>query len=315
MTVFAIDLGGTQIKVGLVQNGAILGSMGLEAHSEGKLQDRLPEIERCFQTLCGQCSVPASEIRGVGILSTGLVDRIRSRIVSTNRKFDDATELDLPAWAMEHFGLPLRLENDAHAALLGEWKFGAGSGCDNLVMMTLGTGVGTSVLLQGKPLRGKNGQAGLLGGHIMMDPYGRSCTCPSRGCAEALASTWALPLILQDHLDLTSHPWSQDNSVDFLTLFEWANRGDALACEVLDYCLHIWGSVAVSMVHLFAPDKIILGGGIMQSGSRILPFIQQWVNQHAWISWGGVDVVAAQHLKTAGILGAEVLFHEDVEYL
>lgn len=315
MTVFAVDLGGTQIKLGLIQNGTILGSHTLDAHSEGKLRDRLPEIEKCFQTLCNQCAVPASEIQGIGILSTGLVDRINNRIVSTNRKFDDATELDLPAWAMERFGLPLRLENDAHAALLGEWKFGAGVGCENLVMITLGTGVGTSVLLQGKPLRGKNGQAGLLGGHIMMDPKGRSCTCPSRGCAEALASTWALPQILQNHPDIASHLWAQSDSIDFLTLLNWADRGDSVARQTLDHCLHIWGSVAVSMVHLFAPDKIILGGGIMQSGSRILPFIQEWVNQNAWISWEGVEVVAARHQKTAGLFGAEVLFHKDVEYL
>ncbi|MEW6235695.1 MAG: ROK family protein [Candidatus Omnitrophota bacterium] len=315
MRVFAADLGGTQIKLGIVETGTILCSMTLDAHSEGDLRDRLPEIERNFRDLLRQCGLSLHKIQGIGFLSTGLVDRKSNRILSTNHKFDDAAQIDFTAWAKERFDLPIKLENDAHAALLGEWKYGAGAGCDNLVMIALGTGIGTSVLIQGKPLRGKNGQAGLLGGHLMMDPSGRSCTCPSRGCPEALASTWALPMMLRDRPECRSSPWAQDGAVDFRSLFQWADRQDAQAQKILNYSLRIWGAVAVSMIHLFAPDKIVLGGGIMRSAERILPFIQEWVNRHAWISWNGVEVVSAQHLTSAGLLGAEILFHEDIEYI
>jgi glucokinase len=112
-----------------------------------------------------------------------VVDPLGQRIPSAPReKYPDASDIDLRAWARERFGLDLRIENDAHAALLGEWRHGAGQGSDDFVMLTLGTGIGCSVLIGGRPLRGKRFQAGVLGGHLIADPGVAACgACPASG--------------------------------------------------------------------------------------------------------------------------------------
>src|SRR3990170_7444612 len=95
-------------------------------------------------------------------------------------------------WAMERWGVPLVLENDARAALVGEWQYGAGKDCDNVVLITLGTGVGTAALINGKLLHGKHFLAGSLGGHMSINLHGDVCNCGNLGCVESEASTWAL---------------------------------------------------------------------------------------------------------------------------
>lgn len=315
MNILAIDLGGTFIKIGLVNEGKVLASSCLDSKAQNGLRSRLPEIEAAIQSLCRDQGIAVSHCRGVGIVSAGLVDFCEKHIVSTNDKFNDLASIDFADWANTAFQLPLRIENDAHAALLGEWKYGAGKSANNLVMMGLGTGIGTSVILQQKPLRGKNGQAGLLGGHIMMDPDGPECTCPSRGCAEALASTWAIQNLLNSIPNPMPESWQAQSRIDFEWIFQRYDESDDFAQIVVERALKVWSAVAVSMVHLFAPERLIIGGGVSRRSDVIVPFIQDWVDRHCWIGWDRVEVISAQHPDTAGLLGAEVLFQEDIEYL
>jgi len=131
----------------------------------------------------------------------------------------------LVAWAWDKWALPLYVENDARLALLGEWQFGAGRGCENIVMVTLGTGIGSAVLIEGKLLRGKHFQAGNLCGHL-------------------------------------------------------------------------------TMIHAFDPEMIIISGGIIKSGSVIMPELQSRINQFAWTPWGKVKLVEAQYPDSAALFGA-----------
>ncbi|MBI1388988.1 MAG: ROK family protein [bacterium] len=315
MTVLAIDLGGTRIKMGVIENGAVIRQRQSDARSGERLADRAPEIEASLKDLLNSANRSVSNCAGVGVSSTGLVDRERNRVLSTNKKYEDAPDFDFNQWADRAFGLGCKVENDAHAALLGEWRYGAGRGANNLVMLTLGTGIGSSVVLNGKALRGKNGQAGLLGGHIVVDPWGDRCTCPGVGCAEAQASTWALPGRIARHPKFHLSRLKEYSNPDFKTLFQLANEGDEAAVEIADYCVRVWGAVAVSMIHLFAPEKIILGGGVMKGAAAVLPPIQKMVKEHAWISWEGVDITIADHLESASLLGMAALFESDVEFI
>ena len=315
MNILAIDLGGTVIKLGLVRDGELAATRKCEAKSSGGLRPRLPEIQNGFESICSEQDLGFSDCQGIGVSCPGLVDGRSRRVVSTNEKYEDVVDFDLEGWAEERFGLPLRLENDAHAALLGEWQYGAGRGVDNAVMLTLGTGIGCSVLLQGRPLRGKHWQAGLLGGHIIVNPDGHPCTCPCRGCAEAEASTWALPSLVREHPGYAESELSRLPSVDYQTLFQLAGRGDAAAKDIRDRSLYIWGATVVSLIHLFDPERVILGGGIMHSADIIIPWIQQFVDENAWIAWGRVEVVRAEYLDTASLLGASALFEKDFQFL
>ncbi len=145
-------------------------------------------------------SSPKSDrCRGIGFSFCGLVDSRRGRILSSNDKYSDAAGFDLAGWAQTEFNLPLRLENDARTALLGEWYAGAGRGSNDIVMLTLGTGVGGAAMIDGKLLRGKHFQAGCLGGHLGVNHKGRTCSCGNIGCVEAEASSWSLPAICAAH--------------------------------------------------------------------------------------------------------------------
>lgn len=315
MNILAVDLGGTSIKLGLISGGELVSFHKLEARSNEGLRARLPEIRAGLELVCRRESLSISDCSGIGIISTGLVDSREGRVLSANAKFSDAVEFDFNQWAHDEFGLPMRLENDAHASLLGEWRYGAARGIDNVVMLTLGTGIGCSVILQGRPLRGVHGQAGLLGGHIIVNPNGRKCTCPARGCVEAEASTWALPAIVRDHPRIAHSRLAYAAVHDYQTLFHLAADGDAVACEIRDHSLNIWGAAVVSLIHLFDPERVVMGGGVMHSAEIIIPWIQHYVDQNAWLSSGQVEIAVARHLESASLLGAGILFEKELNVI
>jgi len=199
------------------------------------------------------------------------------------------------------------MDNDARGALLGEWMFGAAKGCRNVVMMTLGTGVGTAVICQGRPLVGPNFSAGILGGHIIVHSGGRRCTCGAVGCLEAEASGWALSAIVQSRADRRDSALSDCEPLGLKELFLHAVRGDALARELRDRFVTLWGEAIVSYVHLFDPEKVVVGGGLMQDAEVLVSF-RRTVQQLAWRRNGEVPIVAACYPNDAGLLGAAALF-------
>jgi glucokinase len=241
----------------------------------------------------------------------GLVDTKTGQVLSTNEKYDDALGVDLPAWSRDSFGLPFRIENDARMALLGEVYAGAARGVADVVMITLGTGIGGAAMIEGKLLRGKHAQAGCLGGHIPVLFTGRKCTCGSVGCAEAEASGWALPLIAKEWPGFAQSAFARHPDVGFKELFEDAENGDAVATAIRDRCLHVWAADAVGLVHMYDPEVIVIGGGVMKSAAVILPYVQNYVAKYAWTPWGKVQVRAAKLGNHAGLLGAIPLLTEN----
>jgi glucokinase len=238
------------------------------------------------------------------------VDADAGRVLSTNKKYEDAPGLDLAAWCREDLGLPFRMENDARMALLGERNAGAARGFDDVVMMTLGTGIGGAAMIGGALLRGRHYQAGCLGGHVAMNPRGRRCTCGGVGCAEAEASTWALPAICREWPGFVASGLVRESQLDFATLFRVAGAGDAVAEAILAHCIDVWAALAVGLIHAYDPEAIVVGGGVMRSGGRILSAIQKRVEETAWTPWGKVQVRPAQCGDDAALLGAIPLLQE-----
>jgi len=303
----AIDLGGTIVKIGLLKEGQLLDRKEIIAQSVSGLKAQLPEIEMTIDQILHSNQLHNTDLLGIGFSFAGLVDSSKNRILSTNQKYDDGPQTDLVGWARQNWNSPLFAENDARMALMGEWQYGAGSGCSDLVMVTLGTGIGSAVLINGQLLKGKHFQAGNLGGHFVVNHHGTVCTCGNIGCVEAEASTWRLPSLLKEHPGFSESSMRNKEVLDFKALFFHAGNNDRVAKEVLDHCLSAWAAGIITMIHAFDPEMIILSGGIMKSSAIILPSIQEKVNNLAWTPWGKVKLVEARYPDSAALYGADYL--------
>jgi len=309
---FSIDLGGSHATIAVVQGAAVLASRELPMDASLNLRPVLDQFADAMRELAGKLELDPQLCLGVALGFCGLADARIGRVISTNKKYDDAPEIDFRSWSRKEFGLPFAIENDARMALLGERHVGAARGYDNLVMITLGTGIGGAAMIEGKLLRGKHAQAGCLGGHLPAKVGGRVCTCGAVGCVEAEASGWALPLMAKEWNGFRESELARRERIDFRAVFELAQAGDRVATEVRDYCLQVWATASVGLIHAYDPEIIVIGGGVMRSAGMIVPYIQKFVHDHAWTPWGKVRIVAAELGNNAGLFGAVPLLSGDV---
>jgi glucokinase len=306
MSGIGIDLGGTVIKIGLTRDGEIVGFKDFKGFSSALrgIKPNLSLIEDTVNGLFDEANVPLSQLSGIGLAFPGIVNPVDMTVISTNNKYDDAREVDFPAWAERKWkGVAFCMDNDARAATLGEWQYGAGRGHDNMVMVTIGTGIGTGVVLDGKPLYGKHFQAGSLGGHFVVDYCGRRCSCGNKGCVEALSSSAFLAEIIREDERLSDGCRKQADTYDFNRLFTLWREGDADAVAICNRCMDVWAAGIVSYIHAYDPEIVILGGGVMQSGDIILPGLQERVDALAWCPSGKVRLVTSELGGKAAILG------------
>jgi glucokinase len=310
MTVLACDFGGRRIKLGLVDSGQIVASTVLPACADQPLIARLPIVVQELRKLCDAYAIVAGDCRGISLAYPSVIDPLAGRILDEFGKYGDVSSLDLPAWARAEFGLPLAIDNDARMAAIGEWRYGVGRGCDNLVMMTLGTGLGAATIMHGHPLRGRHGMAGILGGHVTVQQDGRACVCGNRGCAEAEASTSVLAELARQRPDFAHSPLAGEADLSYEAVFRCSAAGDPCAAYLQQHSLAVWGSMAVSLIHAYDPEMLIVGGGIMGSAEVVLPAIAHWVREYAHTPWGQVRVVASQLGDHAALVAAEWLIEE-----
>jgi glucokinase len=297
-----IDMGGTRLKLGFfrdteLEKFEVTASCALE-----NFENTIRCIDSGIQGLLE--SVHANSIDGIGLSMPGIIDTKTNKVLSVNEKYADSIRFDLNRWAKEKWNCRLVTENDARAALLGEWQEGAGKGIDNLVMMTLGTGIGGAALVEGKLLHGKHYQAGCLGGHFCIDFHGEQCNCGNRGCAETKGSSWVLPALAK----AGNYPVKD---ISFEKLFREMRFGNPEATAILHTCMDAWSACAVNMIHAYDPEMLIIGGGVMKSGDLILPEIQAWVEKYAWTPWGKVSVKKAGLEDTAALYGMNYLLTQE----
>jgi glucokinase len=310
MTILACDLGGTRLKIGVVRDGRVLAQAVEPAHSQLGLAPQLPVLKAAWLRQLDGLKLTLTDCAGVTVAFPSLIDQPTGRILAAYGKYADAMALDLREWARAELGLPLAIENDARMALIGEWRAGAGQGCDNLVMMMLGTGLGVCALVEGRVLRGKHGQAGVLGGHLTVRYGGRRCNCGNLGCAEAEASTAFLRQLAEESPEWGRSSLRSAAALDYAQIFAQAAAGDACAAALRDHSLLVWGSLAVNLIHAYDPEILILGGGIMASAGVILPAVADHVNRHAHTPWGKVRVVPSTLGDQAALVAGEWLLRE-----
>lgn len=306
MAYLAVDLGGSHVTCGVVSDGVLVASDALSLPDSRSLVTVLPALSATLLRLREAAGYP---IDGVGLGFCGLVHEGENRIVSTNGKFVDAPGLDLNDWANRTLHVPLRIANDARLALRGEMSAGAGRGTRDLVMFTLGTGIGGVVASDGKLPSGAHGLAACLGGHVPVTLQGRRCTCGGHGCAESEASGWVLPTLCQEQPDFASSRLS-GAELNFFNLFALAEEGDTVAIRVRDHCLHVWGTMTVTAILAYDPAVVIFGGGVMKAASVILPSVQTYVRHNIWAPFSEPRIVAATLGNKAALYGVEYLFEE-----
>jgi glucokinase len=296
----AVDMGGTKIKLGLIQEGNVVAQTSLDASSHINLITRLAEIATKVDELLAENN---AEPIGIGIAFPGIIDCINYKVLSKYVKYPDAQDVDFSKWALDRWNIPVALENDAKAALMGEWQFGSGKGCSDLVLITLGTGVGSAVMINNKLLSGRNFVAGNLGGHMTINMHGDACNCGNIGCLETEGSTWALAGEVKNAQQFLSSSLSKEREIDFKALFKHAAEGDPLAKQVRDKCMKTWSLGIINLIHAFDPEKIVIGGGVMESQHILLPHIRHMITTHSWVKDNPPELLAATHPNSAGLLG------------
>ncbi len=302
-----IDLGGTRIKIGVVRKGCVLVSEVVRAYPGKGLKAVLPELEELIVRLAESENI---EIKAVGMSFPGIVDSLKGQVIDTSGKYSDATDVDLNSWVKEAFGVPFRMDNDARLACLGEWQYGAGEGVANMVMLTLGTGIGTAAVIDGQLLQGRHFQAGILGGHLIIDYKNKvdRCSCGRYGCVEGIASMWMIEDKARQHPLFGESSLSKVDRIHWKVILELAEEGDQLSEILKEHCLEVWGICLINLIHAYDPERVVIGGGISYAEGLILPYFKKIVKERAWCAGGYPEIRKAKFPDTAGLLGIDVLF-------
>ncbi len=309
MKYVGIDIGGMTIKGGIVdENGNIL-SRKVIVTSPGK-EDFLivQDIAKLIDDLVdGQ----RNEISGVGVGCPGSIYDEKGIVrYSCNINFRNTPMAKMLAEKTQFQNV--KISNDANCAALAETLFGAGNGAKNSVMVTLGTGVGTGIVVDGKLMTG-NRSAGSEGGHIQINLGGAVCGCGKKGCYEAYASATALMNQIQAACE--KHPDSklakavEDYGNSGKVVFDCAQDGDKVAIAVVKRYIKYVGVGLVNYANIFAPEVIIIGGGISNQGDNIIKPLQRYVSRNMYGAAYNpkIKVVAATLKNDAGIIGAAAL--------
>lgn len=297
--IIGIDIGGTSTKLGLVDQGKVVARKSLPTTGHGSADaftDALAEAAGQLATDNGQ---PATAI-GIGAPNANQITGIIEMAPNLPWKHD----VQLARMVELRTGIPAVLGNDANAAALGEWRYGAGKGCKDLLMVTLGTGVGSGFIANGQLLLGSHGNAGELG-HTTIVIDGRQCTCGRKGCLEAYVSIRG---IRETYADLDGDPdLLREEGV--LCIAKAAQQGDTAALQTFRHAAR-WLAVGLAnAVAITGPERIVLFGGIARNGELLMaPLRERFRESLLNIYHGRVDLVAsALPEDDAAILGAAAL--------
>ncbi|MFC4454212.1 ROK family protein [Deinococcus sonorensis] len=304
--VLAIDIGGTKLAAGIVSGaGVLLDSARTPTHAaEGpdRVLDRLLDLCR---TLLRRSSVP---VQRVGVGCGGPLDTVRGLILNPPN-LPGWLEFPLVARLQQALDLPVSLDNDANAAALAEFHFGAGRGTRHMVYLTISTGIGSGLILNGELYRGKRGNAGELG-HLQVRVDGRACNCGGRGCLEAYASGTniarrARELAAQHPASLLARSVPDLEAITAQTVLQALQAQDEVAVQLWDETLDLLAAGVASTVNAFDPERIVIGGGITNFGDLLFVPLRERVAARAMPAlWSGVELCRAELAADVGILGA-----------
>lgn len=308
-----VDLGGTNIAVGVVdEQYKIIGRGKVKTNAPRPAEQIFDDIAKAINLAVEDAGISMDDVSAIGVGTPGSVNKESGLIeFSNNLEFDH-----VPAKEMleSRTGKPCVFENDANAAALGEAYAGAGNGVKNLVAVTLGTGVGSGIILGGKVMSGINDAAGEMG-HMVIVVNGEQCNCGRKGCWERYASATAL--ISQTKAKMKECPdslmWKECdgdiNKVGGRTAFNAMYAGDEAAKEVVDKYIYYVSVGVTNIVNTFQPDVVCIGGGISNEGDNLLNPIRKYVEEERYTKYSKKQTKICKAVlgNDAGIIGAALV--------
>ena len=305
-----IDLGGTFIKAALLDAApTVRARREVQTPVDGGAEAVIEAMAKVAEELLPAGGVARSDVLGVGVGSPGPLD-LEAGVVIGMPNIPGFENVPLRKCLAERLSLPVALENDANAAALGEYRVGSGQGVGDMVLLTLGTGVGSGIVIAGQLVHGAHGMGAEIG-HLIVEPGGEPCGCGQRGCLERYASATYLadyarrlieqegrPSSLREVLATTGQITSKD-------VVEARRAGDALAAEVWDRAMRYLAVGCVSICRVLDPEMIVLGGGLAKAGEELLgPLRGHFERLHWKLSEPRTTLALAALGNDAGVIGA-----------
>lgn len=309
--VLAADLGGTHLRVALIDGTGTI-------HSQTKRNTPSGSSPMCIVDAilqaAEQCGPELDEhVVAAAVMVPGTVDKANA-VVVTAPNLPSLNKFELKSVLQQKFGRPAVLENDANAAAVGEMWLGAARGYRDVICITLGTGVGGGVILDGKLWRGSQGSAGEVG-HATVEPFGSlKCKCGNTGCLEMFASATAIVRMAKEGGSRFPNSMLSGDDVTAAEVYEAARQGDPLGLEIFKDVGTYLGVGVANLVNLFNPEIIVIAGGVSAGWELFEKFIHKEVTERAFGSQqANVKIVPAQCGDNAGLLGATKLAFDDLK--
>jgi len=312
LPVLAVDLGGTKVITALISNdGGMLASETCPTLADEGPESVIKRIFAAIDHLLSLRNMSPSQLYGISIASAGAID-VGKGIVTLSPNLPGWHDVPLKSIVQEKYKIDTFLINDAKAAALGEYHFGAGRGAKNLVFITVSTGIGGGIIIDGKLYSGASGGAGEVG-HMTIETEGPRCSCGNIGCWETLASGTAVAKEAIRRIrggEKSSLIEMVKGKIENITAKEVslaAQNGDILASEVINKAMNYLGVGMVNLVNIFNPEIIVIGGGLSKMGDLLFEPVRRMVAERAFkLMAAAVRIVPAQLGDDAGVFGASV---------
>lgn len=311
--VIGIDVGGQTAKYGIVDaRGNVLAQSAIRSNVQNTAEEFVDDLCEALKNLIGK-GYSMEEIRGIGVGApngnyyTGTIEN------AVNLTWGKSGKIEFTKMMEERLNIPVTLTNDANAAAVGEMTYGVARGMKDFIMITLGTGVGSGIVINGNVVYGHDGFAGELGHVSAVRKNGRICSCGKTGCLETYASATGVARTARELLELTDRKSTLRNipmeSITSKDVFEAAMEGDELAKEIFNFTGKVLGEAFADFVAFSAPEAIILFGGLTKAGDLIYKPIVENMNMNLLPIWKDKIKVLFSTLKEsdAAILGASAL--------
>lgn len=301
-----IDLGGTNLPCGIVTPDAkVIARHEEPTRAEEGVEAVIERMAKGVRMLLETSGIAPSEILAVGVGAPGPLDGMRGIVLEAPNL--GWKNVPLSSILRKKTGFRIVLENDANAAGYGEFWAGAGRGCQHMVMMTLGTGIGGAIILDGKLHRGPDWTAGEIG-HVVIADGGRPCACGGYGCIEAYASATSTVKRFREQLALgweSSLSKRDPNTITCADIFHAAKEGDNLAYHIVAETGRYLGLMAANMANLLNPERCIFSGGMIKAGAILFDAIREACQRHAFKAPAQrLQILPAELGDDAGIIGA-----------
>ena len=307
--VLAFDLGGTKFAFGVVsENGEVLGSDKIETLAKQGPEQAIQRVNSAAQSLLQKLNIKTEELIGIGIASPGPLD-ISKGCVDGSPNLPGWTGYSIEDGLSTFFNLPARIDNDANAAALGEYKFGAGKNKKNMVYITVSTGIGGGVIVDGRLMRGANGNAAELG-HLTLNINGPACPCGANGCFEMYASGTAIARRTREAIQAgtQSQILNLAGSIEEITthhILAALQKEDELAKKIWNETTEYLGRGLAVVINTFNPELIVVGGGVTAAGDVLFKPVREKALRYAFPRLAAVcSIVPAGLGSNVGVVGA-----------